>query len=267
MKKIFSMALLAALALGTTSCLGNGDDDVANASIYMYNFVVNENDPKVEPTLSQATSSFEINYTRNLISCAVKAASDMGMSASFMCTELPMTISKQSFQFTQAKINATGQTIENFVGNLDPTVGAITLSYKVDGNYSVYSTGDFGYNFTKMVVFEGSELLFEDEDLAFEIVPDCSAKTLKLRIVNFVRTTKDVPVNVSYKDIPFTLNRDGRIVVDMADACKNSESADPYEITNLLMSVNVKGSWATVSFTMNERQYTLTGHMFAPIGE
>ena len=266
MKKVLSMAMLAAMMLGMTSCLGSGDENIQTLSIYMYNFVVDENNSESEPTLTQAFSGFEVNMSKLLVTGDIKAASNLGMATSFTFGPIDMKIGQQSYDFTKSLINTQSQSIINLQGSYDPGIRAMTVDYLVDGDYHVYSTASYAYNFANMKVYKSTdEFYFDDDEVAFEFIPDCSTKKLDWHMVNFVRTPNDVPVALYYKSLPFTLTRDGKIVVKQSNALKSTEFKDEYEISDLDIVIDVKANKASCSFVMDERKFQLAGEMFTPV--
>lgn len=272
MKKIFSMAAMAALMLGMTSCLNDEADSITTISVDMYNFVVNNDDSTEEPTLTTAECGYEFNFSRFTANSIVKLGTPT-VAAAFQTQPLEMKVGKQSYEFTTPMISSMGQVIKGFKGMYDPNPGVLTMSYSVDDQYQVYSTSSFAYNFARMNVFESTDadakIKFSTSNVAFMFVPNLEKKTMTLRIVGLKRSQGDISVAVRYDDIPYTLLHAGVIVGKAVDTLTALESEATtatklpgYDITDLSVDADVVKNTCTVVFNMDGQRYELYGGIF-----
>lgn len=275
MKKIFSMAAMAALMLSMTSCLGDEPDSITTVTVDMYNFVVNNDDNTEEPTLTTAACGYEFNFSKFTAKSVVKLSAPT-VAASFQTQPLDMQVGKQSYEFTTPMISSMGQVIKGFKGMYDPNPGVLTMNYSVDDQYQVYSTSSFAYNFATMTVYESTDadakVKFATNNVAFMFVPSLEKKTLTLRIVGLKRSQGDIAVALRYDDIPYKLLHAGAIVGNATDALTaydpeavTATKLPGYDITNLSVDADVVKNTCTVTFDMDGQHYDFFGGIFTQV--
>lgn len=264
MKKTLSMALIAALGLGMTSCLGSEDDEITRASLQMYNFTENLDDPKETPVLTMGNTSFEVNHTQRNINMTVQGSVMDGLPVSFTTGVLPMTATNNSYVYSAKSIMSTGIAVSSFEGAYEPNVGMVFNEYIVSGSYKVHSTASYAYNFSVMNVYDapGGKLLYQSDKIAFGFIPACDkAMTTKMVVSGFALSDGgDIMPTLTYetssekgketeKSLHYSMTKDGFKVEGLATAC--SQGYATYNITNVKGEVSEYGKFGKVSYSLN----------------
>jgi len=266
MKKTLAIALMAALMMGMTSCLGGDEsDNITRSSIYMYNMVVNSDKPSESLGLTNVLTSFEVNYSKPCISATITVMVADGLQAKFSTGELKMTAGTDAYTFSSSSITSTsGVSIKNFKGKFDPTVGMISYDFDVNDVYHVYSTASYAYNFVTMNVYDGKggELLYTTDEVAFGFIPTAGEEECSFAISGFkLSDTSTVMSSLSYKDLTYEMVPGSGFTVKGTDLA-NVQGYTTYDIKDLKGEVSAQGQKGTVSFTMGDKYVEITGTMF-----
>lgn len=266
MKKVLTMALMAALALSSTSCLNSdSEDNETKAQVYMYNIVKDMHDDSAPVAITQSYTNFLFNYTKSTLTADVQTMLPGGLSGRFNTGELKMTAGTRGFSFSTSGASGSGLVIENFDGLFDPNMGVIKYNYQINGDYYISSVSGFNYNFTRFVatnIETGVTELDNESETGFSVQPDLTKKTLTLTFNNFyLAGTPSRIQKVDYSDIPYTLQFDG-FGTYVKEDIKSNQGYNDCVIKNLSINVYGYGLKAEISFDMNNHHYTATGYMF-----
>lgn len=258
------MALLAALGLGMTSCLGSEDDEITRASLQMYNLTEDLEDTKGTPVLTMGNTAFEVNHTQRNINMTVQGTIMDGLPVNFSTGILPMTATDNSYVYSTPSIMSTGLAISSFQGAYEPNVGMVFNEYTVSGAYKVHATASYAYNFAIMNIYDapGGKLLFESDEVAFGFIPACDkAMTTKLVISGFALSeSSEVMATLTYenssekgkedqKALHYSMTKEGFTVEGLETAC--SQGYASYNITDVKGEVFQYGKSAKVSYRIN----------------
>lgn len=258
------MALLAALGLGMTSCLGSEDDEIIRASLQMYNLTENLEDPKGTPVLTMGNTAFEVNHTQRNINMTVQGTVMDGLPVNFSTGILPMTATDNSYVYSAPSIMSTGLAISSFQGAYESNVGMVFNEYTVSGAYKVHATASYAYKFAIMNIYDapGGKLLFESDEVAFGFIPACDkAMTTKLVISRFALSeSSEVMATLTYenssekgkedqKALHYSMTKEGFTVEGLETAC--SQGYASYNITDVKGEVFQYGKSAKVSYRIN----------------
>lgn len=267
MKKVLTMALMAALALSFTSCIDSeSDDNETKAQVYMYNIVKDLHDDSAPVTITQSYTSFLFNYTKSTLTADVQTMLPGGLSGRFNTGEIKMTAGTRGFSFALPKASGTGLNIEGLDGLFDPNMGVIKYNYQVNGDYTVSAVSGFNYNFTRFVatnIETGVTELDNESQTGFIVQPDLTKKTLTLSFNNFYLAggSSSRIQRIDYSEIPYTLDFDG-IDAYVKDETKSNQGYNDCVIKNLSINLYGLGLKTEISFDMNNHHYTATGYLF-----
>lgn len=266
MKKVLTMALMAALALSSTSCLNSdSEDNETKAQVYMYNIVKDMHDDSAPVAITQSYTNFLFNYTKSTLTADVQTMLPGGLSGRFNTGELKMTAGTRGFSFSTSGASGSGLVIENFDGLFDPNMGVIKYNYQINGDYYISSVSGFNYNFTRFVatnIETGVTELDNESETGFSVQPDLTKKTLTLTFNNlYLAGTQSRIQKVDYSDIPYTLDAVG-IDAYVKDEVKSKQGYNDCIIKNLSINLYDLGLKTEISFDLNKHHYTATGYLF-----
>lgn len=268
MKKIANITAIAALLVASLASCNDTPENIVTAKAEMYNIVVDEANLSAPATLTQDWSSFVIDFGRGKFSGDIKAQGQ-GVNVSFATGDMDMTIGPRSFEFSKGAIMAAGQDVTNLKGMYDNRTGALTIDYKVNGNYHVYSCESFAYNFcstTKQLAGESTTI----KGARFELVPDIKNYGLTVIIVNFRKSPGSFPVDLVFENIPFKIAHSGAIVGEK-DTCLNTKEIkgdnSSYTATMLKTMTSPMEGKGWLQFDMDGAFYKIEGDVFTPVSE
>lgn len=266
MKKVLTIALMAALALSSTSCLNtDSDDNEVKAQVYMYNMISDLNDDSAPLSMTQSYSNFTFNYTKSTLQADVMTMLPGGLTGRFNTGDLKMVATESGYNFNLAGAAGTGLVIEDFKGLFEPNLGVITFDYKLNSDKYVHSLSSFSYNFTKCVaknIETGVTELENENETAFLLNPDNAKKTLSLGFYNLILAGVENKVQkVDYIDIPYEMDLTG-FKANVKDEIKCTQGYTDCVLSNLVINVNSYGQRAYISFDLNKRHYEFNGHIF-----
>lgn len=264
MKKIFSMALMAVLMLGMTSCLGSDTDDIQRASVYIYNMPYDSENPSTVLPLTESNTPIEINFSKNTIKLDITALAADGVRVQFSTGELKMTVGPDAYLFSAASFPSTGAGISNFSGKYNPQTGMVYYEYDVNNVHHIVSTASFAYNYATMNIYDapGGELLYTTNEIAFGFIPKAGDDDCTLVISGFKSSNTSTVINkLSYDDIDYTMVPGAGFTI-MDDDADDEGGHTAYNIKNIKGAVSNRGLMGQVSFTMGDKYVEMTGSMF-----
>lgn len=264
MKKVFTMALMAALMLGMTSCINGEEDTIVTSSVYMYNSVEDIETSTPNETLKQSLVGLEVNYTKGTIDIDASAFVAPGVQVKFKTGTIQMTTNTNGFSFSAASLPATGATVKNFNGFFDPTVGMLRYEFTVNDSYRVYSTAAYAYNFSVMNVYDapGGELLYTTDEVAFGFIPknDENKCTFVMNKFRLDDNSKVLPT-LSF-DGPTYVTTVGAGLNIKGDNLKNSEGYTGFDIKDLNALAWNKALAGQATFFIDGKYVEIQGTMF-----
>lgn len=266
-KTIKFTAISALLVAGMASC-DNVGENVVTAQAEMYNIVVDESDLSAPATLTQDWSSFIIDFGKGKFSGDIKAKGQ-GVNVSFATGDMDMTIGPRSFVFAKGAIMAAGQDITNLKGMYDNRTGALAIDYMVNGNYHVYSSEGFAYNYCSTTKQVGSESVYI-KGARFELIPDIKNYGLTVIVYNFRKSPGSYPVDLVFENVSFKIAHSGAFVGEK-DTCLNTKEIkgdnSSYTATMLKTMTSPMEGKGWLQFDMDGAFYKIEGDVFTPVSE
>lgn len=264
MKNIILSSLMALLLVGATSCLGGDEDNVTIYHADMYNLIC-PLAPDQDPMFSQdEVSDFKVNFTRPSFDATIRT-SCASVKYAFSTGELPMVVGTNSYVISTSHIDGKGCDITQFKALYDHRTDVIAIDYVVDNKYRVYSLSSFAYSFNSMKVQEEKdgkwEEVFSMNDVDAVLIPDAQKRTMTLKLINFRKSPKHLPVNVTYKSLPFTVS--GHYLLSDKNYVVEYPDNHDYDMENLLISASMSKNTARINFFMEGLRYEMTCNMFS----